>query len=120
MKILLNLSPAGVQESLLNPQYADVFLAMLRSIVRVPGLSRLSLVAFNLRAQKILYKRDELEQIDFTELKHVVQTPSSGTIDYRLLQDRQSATHFVTNLLIQHLGGKASPQDAIIIVGLKP
>jgi hypothetical protein len=119
VKILLNLSPGAARESLLNPQYAAVLLSMLRSIVRETSISRLSLVAFNLRAQKILYQRDEVEQIDFATLGQVVQTPSAGTIDYRLLQDRQSQTHFVTHLLIDHLGGKAHSQDAIIIVGPK-
>jgi hypothetical protein len=119
VKILLNLSPTRAQESLLRPQYAAVLLSMLRSIVRESGGSRLTLVAFNLRAQKIVYQQDDVEQIDFAALAKALQTPAAGTIDYRLLQDRRSEAHFVTNLLIDQLGSRTASQDAIVIVGPK-
>ena len=119
MKILLNLSPAGAQESLLKPQDAAVLLSMLRSIVRESGVGRLTLIAFNLRAQKIVYQQDDVEQIDFAALAKALQTPAAGTIDYRLLQDRRSEAHFVTNLLIDQLGSRTASQDAIVIVGPK-
>lgn len=119
VKILLNLSPTRAQESLLRPQYAAVLLSILRSIVRESGGSRLTLVAFNLRAQKIVYQQDDVEQIDFAALAKALQTPAAGTIDYRLLQDRRSEAHFVTNLLIDQLGSRTASQDAIVIVGPK-
>ena len=49
VKILLNLSPVKPQETILRPEDAAVLLSMLRSITREPGLSRFTLVAFNLR-----------------------------------------------------------------------
>ena len=118
LKILLNVSPPGSGESLLNPQYAAVLLSMLRSIVREPGATRLTLVAFALRAQKIVYQQAGAEQIDFSALDKALNT-ESGTIDYRLLQDKKSEVRFVTNLLIEQLGRKTAPQDAIVIVGPK-
>ena len=118
LKILLNVSPAGAEQSLLNPQYAAVLLSMLRGIVSQPGATRLTLVAFNLRAQKVVYQQDDVEQIDFSTLGKALDT-ATGTIDYRLLKDKKSETHFVTNLLIEQLGRKAGSQDAIVIMGPK-
>lgn len=89
---------------------------MLRSIVREPGATRLTLVAFDLRAQKIVYQQAGAEQIDFSALGKALNT-ESGTIDYRLLRDKKSEVHFATNLLMEQLGRKTAPQDAIVIVG---
>src|SRR5258708_920624 len=119
VKILLNVSPPGAKESLLRPQYAAVLVSMLRGIVREPNVSHLALIAFNLRAQKIVYRNDEGEPIDFAALGKFLQAPLAGTVSYRLLLDRQSEARFVTKLLIDQLGQRTSSQDAIIIVGPK-
>jgi hypothetical protein len=119
VKILLNLSPAGERESLLKPHYANVLASMLRSIVREPDVRRVSLIAFNMRAQKIVYRQDNAETVDFTALGKALATPDAGTVNYRLLQDRRSEAHFVTSLLIDQLGRRTSSEDAIIILGPK-
>ncbi len=119
VKVLLNVSPAGGKESLLKPQYATDLVSMLRSLVREPDVSRLTLIAFNLRAQKIVYRQDDAESVDFAALGKAIQTPLAGTVNYRLLEDRHSESHFVTKLLIDQLGQQTSSQDAIIIVGPK-
>jgi hypothetical protein len=119
VKILLNLSPARPQEIILKPEDAVVLLSILRSITREPRVSRFTLVAFNLREQKIIYRQDNAEKIDFAGLGKALQAPTAGTVNYRLLQDRQSETHFVTKLLIDQLGERTASSDAIIIVGPK-
>lgn len=77
------------------------------------------MVAFNLREQRVVYERKNTARIDFAALASAIQSPTSFTIDYRLLKDRLSETHFVTKLLIDHLGAKTDSPDAIIIVGPK-
>lgn len=121
LKILLNVSPVESHESILSLQYMSVLLSMLRGIVREPLADRLSLLAFNLRAQKIVYKQKDTDAngLDFSALGKALESPAAGTIDYRLLQDRQSETHFVTSLLVDQLGNRKASQDAIIIVGPK-
>ena len=119
VKILLNLSPAKPQESILKPQEAAVLLSILRGITREPGVSRFSVVAFNLRAQKIIYREESADKIDFAALSKAAQLPTAGTVNYRLLRDSQSETHFVTTLLTDHLGTKTGPLDAVIIIGRK-
>ncbi len=119
VKILLNLSPLKPQQSILKPTDRAVLLSMLRSITREPGVSRLSLVAFNLREQKVLYHQEDDDKIDFAALDQAAQSPTAGTINYRLLQDPRSETDFVTKLLTDQLGARTSSPDAIIIIGPK-
>ncbi len=119
VKVLLNLSPARPQESILKPQDAAVLLSILRGISREPGVSRFSLVAFNLQAQKIIYREESADKIDFAALSKAAQLPSAGTVNYRLLRDSQSETHFVTTLFTDHLGTQTGPLDAVIIIGRK-
>ena len=119
VKILLNLSPVKPQESILRPEDAAVLLSMLRSISREPGVGRFTLVAFNLREQKIVHRQDSAERIDFGQLGQAVQSRTAGAVNYHLLQDRRSETHFVTKLLTDQLGAAAASPDAIIILGPK-
>jgi hypothetical protein len=119
LKILLNVSPVASHEDILSQQYVAVLLSMLRGIVREPVPGRLSLLAFNLRVQKIVYEQKDANGIDFSALGKALESPAAGTIDYRLLRDRQSETHFLTSLLIDQLGNRKASQNAIIIVGPK-
>lgn len=106
---------------ILSPQYLSVLLSMLRGIVPEPVAGRISLLAFNLRAQKIVYNQEDgdANRIDFSALGKAIESPAVGTIDYRLLQDPQCETHFVTSLLVDQLGAGKASHDAIIIVGPK-
>ncbi len=119
VKILLNLLSVKPQESILRPEDAAVLLSMLRSITREPSVSRFTLVAFNLREQKIVYRQGNTEKIDFGQLGQAAQSRAAGAINYHLLQDPRSETHFVTKLLTDQLGAAAASPDAIIILGPK-
>lgn len=119
VKILLNLSPPTPAESFLKPQYAAVLLSILRTIANDPLVSHVTLVAFNLREQKIIYRQDNADKIDFAALVKSLQTTTTGTVSYSNLQDRESERRFVTRLLIDHLSGRTASADAVIIVGPK-
>ena len=69
VKILLNLSPAKPQEIVVRPDDAAVLLSILRSITGQPRIVLSTVVAFNLRAQKIVYRREHADQIDFVALE---------------------------------------------------
>ena len=118
VKVLLNFSPAKAQQSILRPTDRAVLLSILRGITMEPGVRHLSLVAFNLREQRIIYQEDD-DKIDFAALDQAAQSPTAGTISYRRLKDPRSETHFVTKLLTDQLGARTSSPDAIIIVGPK-
>jgi hypothetical protein len=119
VKVLLNLSPAKPQESIVRPEDAAVLFAILRGIAGQPGIVLSTVVAFNLREQKIVYRQENAERIDFLAMEKATQSRTSGTIDISLLRDPQSETHFVTGLLTDQLGAQADSPDAIVIVGAK-
>jgi hypothetical protein len=119
LKVLLNVSPSSPRESILRPEYAEVLLSILRAITREPRVSHVTLVAFNLISQKITYRQDAAERINFVELARSLQTTTAGTVSYGRLQDPLSETRFVTNLLIDQLSARTGSEDAIIIVGPK-
>jgi hypothetical protein len=119
IKLLLNLSPAKPQDSILRSADAAVLLSTLHGVADQPGIAVSALVAFNLRGQKIIYRQEKVDPVDFLALERAMQSPAAGTIDISLLRDPQSETHFVTRLLTDHLGAQADPPDAIVIVGAK-
>ncbi len=86
VKILLNLSPAKPQESILKPQEAAVVLSILRGITREPGVSRFNVVAFNLRAQKIIYRE---ESADMTTLLTDHLGTKTGPLDAVIIIGRK-------------------------------
>ena len=118
VKILLNLSPPKA-DGILSTADAGALLSILSRLVREPNIGRVSLVAFNLRGQKVVYQQEEANKIDFSALTNAWWSPAGSTIDYRFLQDRLSETHFVTKLLTDQLGARTQSPDAIIIVGPK-
>jgi hypothetical protein len=119
VKILLNLSPVKPQQSIVKPIDRAVLLSILRGVTGEPGVSRLTLVAFNLRQQKILYHREDEDKIDFAALDQAAQSLTAGTINYSVLRDPRSEMHFVTKLLTDQLGARTSSPDVIIIIGPK-
>jgi hypothetical protein len=119
VKIMLNLSPVKPEESVLKPRAVTALFSMLSSITHVASVGHVTLIAFNLREQKIIYQQEKADKIDFTALAKAVQSPTAGTIDYHLLKDPRSETRFLTKLLTDQLGTQAESPDAIIIAGAR-
>lgn len=119
VKILLNLSPVKPEESVLELHAVTALFSMLSSITHVASVGHVTLIAFNLREQKIIYQQEKADKIDFAALAKAVQSPTAGTIDYRLLKDPQSETRFITKLLTDQLGTQTESPDAIIIAGAR-
>jgi hypothetical protein len=119
LKILLNLSPVDPDESILKPADAAVLLSMLRGITEQPVVSGFDLLAFNVREQKIIYREENVAEVDYYALGQAVLASKPGTIDYRRLGDARGATQFIAQLLTDQLGAGASSPDAIVIVGPK-
>lgn len=119
VKILVNFSPTNPRESTLKPWDVDAIVSILRSIAREPHIGRFSVVAFNMQEERVIYREDNVERIDFPALGEAVNSIKLGTIDYRQLQDPLSGTRFLTSLLTEQLGPQQPEPDAIIIAGPK-
>lgn len=118
-KILVNFSPTNPRESTLKPWDIDAIVSILRGIAREPQFGRFSLVAFNVQEERIIYREDNVERIDFPALGDAVRGIKLGRVDYRKLQDPQSDTRFLTSLLVEHLGPQEPEPDVVIIAGPK-
>jgi hypothetical protein len=120
VKILVNFSPTNPRESTLKPWDVDAIVSILRSVAREPQFGRFSVVAFNMQEERIIYREDNVERIDFPALGEAVGGIKLGTVDFRKLQDPLSGTRFLAGLLTEHLGRHQNPEpDAIVITGPK-
>jgi hypothetical protein len=119
VKILVNFSPTNPRESTLKPWDVDAIVSILRSIAREPQIGRFSIVAFNMQEERVIYREDNVERIDFPSLGEAVSNIKLGMVDFRKLQDPLSGTRFLTGLLTEQLGPQTPEPDAIIITGPK-
>ena len=119
VKILVNFSPANPREATLKPWDIDAIVSILHGVAREPQIGRFSLVAFNMQEERVIYREDYVERIDFPALGEAVESIKLGRVDYRKLQDPQSDTRFLTALLTENLGPQDPAPDAIVIAGPK-
>jgi hypothetical protein len=119
VKVLVNFSPTNPREASLKPWDIEAIVSILRSIAREPQIGRFTVIAFNMQEQRVIYREDNVERINFPALGEAVSGIHLGTVDYRRLQDPQSGTRFLTSLLTEQLGPQNPEPDAIIITGPK-
>ncbi|HYM12018.1 MAG TPA: acetyltransferase [Bryobacterales bacterium] len=119
VKILANFSPTTPRETTMKPWDVEAIVSILRSIAREPQIGRFSLIAFNMQEQRVIFREDNVERIDFPALGEAVGGIKLGTVDYRKLQDPLSSTRFLTSLLSEQLGPQTPEPDAIVITGPK-
>src|SRR5207247_9482156 len=71
----------------------NALVATLRSIAREPRIGRFSIVAFNMQEQKVLYRQEASEQIDFPALGDALNSLKLGTVDLKRLSQKRSEEH---------------------------
>jgi len=118
VKILINFAPQNARSAALSPVDQTALVSILRGISREPRIGRFSLVAFNLQQQKILYRQQDENRIDFPALGHALETMHLGTVDIKHLNTKNSETEFLGTLIQQELRGEDHP-DALIFAGPK-
>lgn len=117
VKVLINYAPQTTGESAMRPIDTSALISILRHISREPRIARFSVVAFNMHEQRVLYKNEDAEQIDFPELGEALARARFGMVDYRKLVDKHSDSEFLAGLLNKEL---ANPDaDAVIFAGPK-
>jgi len=118
VKILVNFAPQKAHASALLPQDTNALVSILRSISREPRFGRFSVVAFNLQEQRILYRQDNADRIDFPALGEALDSLKLGTVDVKRLAQKHGETEFLT-ALIQREMNDASHPDALVFAGPK-
>ena len=118
VKIVLNFGPQNQHAAALLPQDTTALLSILRSISREPRFGRFSVVAFNLNEQRILYRQDNADRVDFPALGEALGSLKLGTVDIKLLARKHSDTEFLTGLIQQEMNDASRP-DALVFAGPK-
>ena len=75
------------------------------------------MVAFNMNDQRVVYRQEDSDQINFPELGKALSSIKLGMVDYRKLADKHSETEFLTKLIQDELGNNNA--DAVIFAGPK-
>jgi hypothetical protein len=118
VKVLLNFAPLDRHSVTLQPLDTSALVSILRTISREPRIGKFSIVAFNLKQQQILYRQDNATHIDFPALGEALRVLNPGTIDLKVLNQKNGETEFLTNLIQKEIGGDDHP-DALIFAGPK-
>ncbi len=117
VKVLINFAPQKVTAASMAPVDTSALVSILRNISREPRIYKFSLVAFNMTDQKVVYRKEDMEQINFPELGKALAGIKLGMVDYKKLADKKSETDFLANLIQEELGHNST--DAVIFAGPK-
>ena len=101
----------------MQPIDTSALVSILRNISREPRIYRFSIVAFNMNEQRVVYRQDDADQIDFPKLGKALASLRFGMVDYRKLADPHSGSGFLAKLVTEELGNNKA--DAVIFAGPK-
>lgn len=118
VKVLVNFAPQNYLSAALRPIDTAALVSILRQIARDPHISKFSLVAFNMQEQRIIYRQESANRIDFPALGEALDTVSLGTVDLKRLSQKHGDTDFLSDLIKTEIGGADHP-DALIFAGPK-
>jgi len=119
VKVLMNFAPQNARAATLQPLDTSALVSILRNISRDPRIGKFSVVAFNLQEQRVLYRQDNAEKIDFPALGEALQSLNLGTVDLKRLSQKNGDTEFLTNLIREEVTSEGSAPDAMVFAGPK-
>ncbi|HEY7211379.1 MAG TPA: acetyltransferase [Bryobacteraceae bacterium] len=118
VKLLVNFSPQDALSSSLQRSDTDALVSILKAIQRNDHIGKISLVAFNMSEERVVYRQDTSEQIDFPALGKALQSVKLGTVNVQQLGERESETNFLQGLIESEVATPSHP-DAVIFAGPK-
>jgi hypothetical protein len=119
VKVLINFAPQNSHSATLQPLDTSALVSILRSIARDPRIGKFSIIAFNLQEQKVVYRADNAERIDFPALGEALASLNLGTVDLRRLTQKHGDTEFLTELIRREVATPQETPDAIVFAGPK-
>jgi hypothetical protein len=119
LKVLINFAPQNARGATLQPLDTAALVQILRSISRDPRVGKFSIIAFNMQEQRVVYRQDNADKIDFPALGEALTSLNLGTIDLKRLSNKHGDTQFLTNLIRQEVSTDSVSTDAIVFAGPK-
>jgi hypothetical protein len=117
VKVMVNFAPQRSRSATLQPLDTHALISILRNISREPRIVRFSVVAFNMQEQRVLYRQEDTEQINFPALGDSLNSLNLGTVDRKRLEDKHGDTGFLSKLITDELSN--SKADAVIFASPK-
>jgi hypothetical protein len=119
IKVMVNFAPQDSLSATLQPLDTRALISILRNMAREPRITRISIVAFNMQEQRVIYRQESATQIDFPALGEALRSLNLGTVDLKRLAQKHGDAEFLTSFITQEItDGKEQP-DAVIIAGPK-
>jgi len=119
VKVIINFAPQNARSATLQPLDTNALISILRSVAREPRIRKFSIVAFNMQEQRVVYRQENSEQIDFPALGEALTSLNLGTVDLKRLSQKHGETEFLTNLLAEEMNSSKGRPDALIFAGPK-
>jgi hypothetical protein len=117
VKVMVNFAPQRSRSATLQPLDTHALISILRNISREPRIVRFSVVAFNMQEQRVLFRQEDTEQINFPALGDSLNSLNLGTVDRKRLEDKHGDTGFLSKLITEELTN--SKADAVIFASPK-
>ena len=117
VKVLINFAPQKSAAASIQPIDTSALVSILRNISREPRICKFSIVAFNMNEQRVVYRQEDANQIDFPELGKALASLKPGTVDFKNLSNKHGDTEFLTKLIETEVSGTKA--DAVIFAGPK-
>jgi hypothetical protein len=118
VKVLMNFAPQRQTSASLQPMDTMALLSILRNLSRNPKIGKFSLVAFNIQEQRVLYRQDASDHIDFPAMGSALKNINLGTVRVQQLERKNGDTEFLSGLIKNEMGDAANP-DGLIFIGPK-
>jgi len=115
--VLFHAAARSLSSASLDRTELQALLGVLRRMAQEPRIASYSLVAFNLDQAAVIYRGEELPQIDFPGLGEALKQVKLGTVDIQKLKDRDGGAEFLSGLLSGELSSRRP--DALIFVGAR-
>lgn len=119
VKVLVNFAPQNAGAASLQPADTTALVSILRSIQREPKITKFSVVAFNLQEQKVLYRQESSDHIDFPAIGESLKGLQLGRVDVAKLAQKDSETEFLGELIRNEFKADGVSPDGMIIAGPK-
>lgn len=117
VKILVNFAPQRSNQAGMPVTDMIGLVSILRNIAREPRISKFSVVAFSMNEQRVVYRQEDADEIDFPALGWSIASLKPGVIEYGHLIDPGSGTSFLSRLIENELAN--TDADALVFASPK-
>lgn len=119
VKVLVNFAPQNSSSAALQPVDTSALVSILRSISREPRIGKFSIVAFNMQEERVVYRQEGVDRIDFPALGQALGSLNLGTVDLKRLSEKHGDTEFLADLVRREVCSSPNHPDALVFAGPK-